>query len=82
MTKIPLPDSARQRVQRLAIAYAERFQNHPPKLLKDPNLLTTFFMLVDFLTFFDTVFSKHVDSALSVSSSLVVQFYCHVFNIG
>jgi hypothetical protein len=67
MTKAPLPDSQRQRVQRIAIAYAERYQNHPPKLMKNPSIINTFFMLVDFLTFFDTVYSKQVDAALSVS---------------
>lgn len=74
LTKIPLPNSPRQRIQKLAVDYAERFQNHPPKVLKNPQALSTFFMLVDFLTFFDTVHSKQLDAALSVCCTVEVIF--------
>jgi len=72
LNKPPLPDSPRQRIQRLAISYAERFQNHPPKALKDPGLLATFYVLVDFMTFFDTVHAKQVDASLSIIQRLKV----------
>jgi len=72
LTKPPLPDSPRERIQKLAVVYAERFQNHPPKLLKDPSVLNSFFMLVDFFTFFDTVYSKQIDNAIGIIQRLKI----------
>jgi len=71
MSKPPIPDSPRQRIQRLAIAYAERFQGHAPRC-KDMSLPSTFYVLVDFMTFFDTVHSKQTDVALSVREILIL----------
>ncbi|ODN00680.1 Nuclear pore complex protein Nup93 [Orchesella cincta] len=71
VTELPLPESARQRIRKLAISFAERYQANPPKVT-DMSVITTFYVLVDFMTFFDEVFSKRYETALTVIQKLKI----------
>ena len=64
VTQKPLQDSSRQHIQKIALSLAERYQNTPTNA--DKFLLTTFYLLVDLMTFFDEFHAQRIESALVV----------------
>lgn len=68
MSQIPSPGSTRQRIRKLAISFAERYQASPPKV-SDSSQVSNFYVLVDLMTFFDEVFSQRPETALAVFTS-------------
>jgi len=66
LTDPPLPTSVRQRIQRISVSIAERYQAQPPKIM-DKIVPATFFTMVDLMTFFDEVHAKRFKNALFVS---------------
>jgi len=65
VTKNPLPDSPRLRIQRLALSIAERYHRSPPNVL-NKSASSTFFILVDLMTFFDEYHAQRYDNALLI----------------
>jgi nuclear pore complex protein Nup93 len=65
VTKNPLPDSPRQRIQRLALSLAERYHKSPPNFVQK-SAASTFFILVDLMTFFDEYHAGRHDNALLI----------------
>lgn len=76
---MPLPESPRQRIRKLAISFADRYQANPPKVT-DSSQVSTFYVLVDFMTFFDEIFNKRQEIALSVNYQVTMKYQCpHTF---
>jgi len=65
VSKKPLPDSPRQRIQHIALTLAERYQINPPSQ-SSKSVTAAFYILVDFMTFFDEFHSRRTENALSV----------------
>jgi len=61
-------DSPRTRIQAIALILAERYQVQQPEF-GNRLVLTTFFLLVDLMTFFDEFHARRTENALTVNTN-------------
>jgi nuclear pore complex protein Nup93 len=62
--------SSRERIQTLAISLAERYQIYPPNVTK--TMLTSFYTLLDCMTFFDEFSSLHYDNCITILEKIKI----------